>query len=364
MKHVFNSKLLLVTLACIFASTLFWNSAAYAVDKTIPVTIGMDSQLGTTTVGDAATARAHAAIGQLQDSPGAKFICSWSIGSTEYRTDPNGAWQTSPIAATISGTGTTSTVSTHFNVAAYYRIEIKLSITFEPRPRSEIRHGEATEIIYQTAVGVGKIQYYDPVNGYVDVTEPLYVLKGTTVTFKAISSPSGITFPIGQPHWSGTANPSANGETTTASFSDESSSLKGYYTVVAKAGEGTTVTANVIVYDIILKLTPEDDFPGRSYDDYGIGEKIILSVEAEIGGSPLQITNALVGGKNSLKMKTITAQTLSNGNSWGDLEWIIEKGDGTLEDGGMGDGTGYYTVGDSAGSFELSVRLISGPPAG
>ncbi|MEO6908314.1 MAG: hypothetical protein ABI210_10535 [Abditibacteriaceae bacterium] len=55
MKPAFNCKSVFVALACMMASIVFWNNAAWAAQKTITAHI-TNSQLGVTAVGEATSA--------------------------------------------------------------------------------------------------------------------------------------------------------------------------------------------------------------------------------------------------------------------------------------------------------------------
>jgi len=97
-------------------------------------------------------------------------------------------------------------------------------------------------------VGVQKIQYQGPNNStFADVVSPFYVLKGTSVTFKAVPSPTTATFPSGQPVWSGSSGATGTGATKSVTFNSVSSSTSDYKAVQANAGN-SLVIVNVIVY--------------------------------------------------------------------------------------------------------------------
>ncbi len=108
------------------------------------------------------------------------------------------------------------------------------------------------------------LQYKIGSGAYANVTGTIIVVKGTTVDFKAFSSPSGVTWPSGKPVWGGTSGASGTGDNTTlgeskksVTFDTASTSSTDYKTVTAECGN--TVTANVLVVEIKLKRV---DFGG------------------------------------------------------------------------------------------------------
>lgn len=179
---------------------------------------------------------------------------------------------------------------------------------------------------------VGKIQYQSG-SSYVDITGTLYVLKGTSVTFKAVPDPATATFESGKPVWSGSSGATGTGETTSVTFNTTSSSTSDFKTVIATAGNSQTV--NVIVYELTGKLTPQDNFTGRSTTDFGVAEVINLSFTA----TPA-ITATQAGG----------------------LLWKQTTGNGNLT--GMSDGTGTYTAASSPESVTLKLEIQDGPSKG
>src|SRR5262249_5219006 len=78
-----------------------------------------------------------------------------------------------------------------------------------------------------TVVSVEKIQYQSD-STFTDISGNLYVLKGTSVTFKAVPEPSGASWPSGKPVWGGTAGASGTGDTTSVTFNTASSSISDF----------------------------------------------------------------------------------------------------------------------------------------
>ena len=182
-----------------------------------------------------------------------------------------------------------------------------------------------------TVVKVDKIQYNDPDSGYTDVTGTLYVMKGTTVTFKAIPDPSGASWPSGKPVWGGTSGASGTGSTKDVTFNTKSSSTADFKTVTAECGN--TVTVNVIVYSLTGKHVAQDYFDDRATIKYGAAEVVNLSFTV----SPTGITAAQMGG----------------------LAWSKVAGSGTLQDNGNGLGT--YTCHWTTDSVTLRLTVQAGP---
>jgi len=177
-----------------------------------------------------------------------------------------------------------------------------------------------------TIVKVDKLQYNDPNDGYTDISGTLYVHTGTTVTFKAIPDPCDASWPSGKPVWGGTSGASGTGETTPVTFNTLSSSTTDYNTVTATCGN--TVTANVIVFDFNGVLTPNVQFDGRSFSQYGVEETVSLSYTTD----PTGITGL-------------------------PLEWEVSSGVGSVSG-------STYDAEAVAGSVTLRLELQSGPSKG
>jgi hypothetical protein len=178
---------------------------------------------------------------------------------------------------------------------------------------------------------VAKIQYQAS-SGFVDVSGTLFVLKGTSVTFKAVPDPANGQWPAGKPVWSGTSGASGTGETTSVTFDTNSSSTSDFKTVVATSGNA--ITANVVVFELTPQLTPNDNFTGRSLERFGITERLTLGFTV----TPSGVTAAQAGG----------------------LQWQQINGAGSLEDAGT-DGTATYDVASTPGSAALKLKILDGP---
>jgi hypothetical protein len=183
---------------------------------------------------------------------------------------------------------------------------------------------------------VQKIQYQEPgTSNFVDITGTLYVLKGTTVNFKAIPFPNNATFPNGQPTWSGTSGATGTGQTKSVTFNTKSNSTSDYKTVIARVD--SPVIVNVIVYELIGALNPQDYFYGRSVDRYGLLETVDLGVLV----SP-SITDNQAGG----------------------FRWLVGAGQETVTNRTGNTGIGEYVAPFSPMNVTLEIEVVQGPSKG
>lgn len=286
-----------------------------------------------------------------------------------YLTTQGATWtSTEPSIARIIGKGTvetltagTATIKAKFDVTQHYVYEpcgggidfIVANKPFEFKKDSKDEgQGEPTtdapapcscicdpdEITESAGItvktGIQKIQYQEVgTSNYIDISGTLYVLKDTTVVFKAIPNPANGTFPSGQPTWSGTSGATGTGQTKSVTFNTVSSSTTDYKTVIAKASaNGSPKTVNVIVYELTGTLTPVDNFQGRSLIKFGLEEIVNLSFTAN---------------------PSITATQASG------LRWTIGNGTGQLPQ--QDDGIGTYTAPESAESSTLKLSVLNGP---
>ena len=190
----------------------------------------------------------------------------------------------------------------------------------------------------QVVLGIQKIQYQEPnTSNYIDITGNLFVLKGTSVTFKAIPRPANATFPSGQPTWSGTSGATGTGQTISVAFNTKSSSTTDYKTVVANTNNGTPVTVNVVVFELTGTLNPQDYFYGRSTTNFGLLEKIDLGF---------------------ITSPSVTTQQL------GTLRWTINQGTGSVTNNANLNGSGIFNADRVSGSVRLALGIESGPSKG
>ncbi|MGI9105882.1 MAG: DUF4114 domain-containing protein [Pyrinomonadaceae bacterium] len=192
------------------------------------------------------------------------------------------------------------------------------------------------DVVFQVrqtlATGVSRLQYQSDAS-FADVAGTLYVLQGTSVTFKALPDPAGAAWPDGKPVWGGTAGAIGPGDTKTITFNTLSKSTRDLQTVTTT--HNNTVTANVIVYSLTGELAPQDNFRGRSTTSYGIAEKVNLSFTPKPS-----ITAAQAGG----------------------LQWRVVNGGGSTTN--SADGTSTYTAAETAGAVTLKLEVMGGPSKG
>ena len=119
---------------------------------------------------------------------------------------------------------------------------VQIYVRADDSPIAEDSYTAATITI--PVVNVADVLYEDPVLGYVPVVGTLYVMKGTTVKFKAIKNPAEAAWPNGKPVWGGTAWAHGTDETTSVTFTSV-----GDKTVTVECGNIFPV--NVKVYELI-----------------------------------------------------------------------------------------------------------------
>jgi len=182
------------------------------------------------------------------------------------------------------------------------------------------------KILYRVENNIGRYEW-------VDVPDPLSVLKGSDVTFLAVRNPEMETligWPDGKPEWGGTSGASGAGRVTTVTF-DEA----GEFTVTAECGNAVEIDVDVSAF--VGQHVAEDDFDGRSATRYGVAEVVNLSFETE----PAGMTATELGG---LKWEIVSAngELLPNGNT----------------------GLGTYICDGVAESVKLKLVVQGGPDQG
>lgn len=156
--------------------------------------------------------------------------------------------------------------------------------------RAQCRTTPSSRIIgkrYSEGKTLGKLQLRVG-SRFIDAPEkPLYIMKGTQVTFKFV--PNSRFLKHGNAarwnrtrwnkvRWSRAGRNIGRGQIKTVLFDVVSSHRADYKIVTVQ--DGNRLHVRVIVYDLEPILIPADNFPGRSMDSYGIGEKIYLSFHA------------------------------------------------------------------------------------
>lgn len=167
---------------------------------------------------------------------------------------------------------------------------------------------DCTASLNVTIIGVGSLQYEEPGGSWTGISGTLYVLRGSTVTFKAIPEPD-VDWPTDKPEWGGSSGAGGTGGSVTVTFNTLSTSLTDYKTVTATCGN--TKTANVIVYDLTGTLIPDVNFNNRNTDRYGVEETVSLSHTTNpsgITGLPLRWTKS--SGRGSVTGSTYDAEAI------------------------------------------------------
>lgn len=213
-----------------------------------------------------------------------------------------------------------------------------------------------TRTLTAQVFGVDHLEFQTD-RGWQRVYHPFYVMTGTTVNFRAVPTIKGAKWPPHQPVWSGITH--GTGATQRITFDK----LSSYVPITATCGP--TVTAPAAVYTLIPLFMPVDDFPGRTYKAFGIGEEIELSViittdptlvaRADADISPASLHVLAKASTSGGAHPVITPKEI------GGLEWVLESGDGKLVSSPKDDGTGHYTAGDGEGQFNLTVRIKDNP---
>lgn len=173
----------------------------------------------------------------------------------------------------------------------------------------------ATQSLYEdpadaevNVVKVDKVQYEEPGGAWNDISGTLYVLKGSSVTFKAVPDPV-VSWPSGKPVWGGTSGASGSDETKVVTFNTLSSTTTDYKTLTTICGNTNTV--NIVVYELTGVLTPDDNFTGRSLDDYGVEETVTLSHKTTpVGITGLPLKWKKFSGKGTVTVSSYDAEAI------------------------------------------------------
>jgi len=181
-----------------------------------------------------------------------------------------------------------------------------------------------TKDITLKPIKIAELQWKDGDNWWT-VSDTLTVVKGGSITFKAIPDPNDKSFPPNRPEWtgsSGTSGASGTGEEKTVTFNE-----LGTKTVTATCGNSKSATVQVVTF--AGKLVPDDNFDGRSLTKVGVGETGGLEVDLAPGIS-----------LNDLKP----------------LTWSVTAGTAiTLSNIDTDNGTAKFTAGDTAGEVTLTL---------
>ncbi|HEY5311622.1 MAG TPA: hypothetical protein VIK18_03860, partial [Pirellulales bacterium] len=197
--------------------------------------------------------------------------------------------------------------------------------------------GPSRATSYVTAVQVQVLEYVDPNGDWTHVPAVLYVHKGTTVRFRALKNPStSPVWPNGKPVWGGEASGSHVDEVA-VTFNNLSAGLGDLKTVTVECGN--QLAANVLVFQLVGDFKPQDDFPKRSYDKYGLRERVDLSFHTQ----PAGVTLSQIGGKLTWKHVQGKGLLATRPEGKGTFDMPDEPGTAGLQlmiEGGISNGTG------------------------
>jgi hypothetical protein len=147
---------------------------------------------------------------------------------------------------------------------------------------------------------------------WVNCNATMYVFKNTSVTLRAKKASPTIPWPCSKPQWSkdgsgilGIAEgpPSTIGEEVSVGFTELSTSLSDFKTIVAEAGNTTTV--KFIVYELIGILTPDDNFQDRSQEMLGLEEEVHLTHITNPTGVPVTTQWEILDGGGMISGQTL-----------------------------------------------------------
>lgn len=185
------------------------------------------------------------------------------------------------------------------------------------------------------SVYVDRLQYrLGP--GWFDVPAgPIYVLKGTRVTFRAL--PAGGKWGHCKLHWTSAIPMAGRGSVRSLVFSHVARHRGDFQILSARAG--TLLSARVLVYDLEPTMTPVEMFPGRSMNDFGLGEDVRLGIKV----TPF------------LPVQKI-----------GRLGWATTGFPGTaaIQDAGRPDGKAILSLGFDDVGYTIRLSVMSGPSRG
>jgi hypothetical protein len=208
-------------------------------------------------------------------------------------------------------------------------------------------------------VEVEKVQYKIGDGEFEDCPDPLIVLKGTEVTFKAIRNPSGSQWPIGKPVWSGTSGITGQYETKAFTFNTLSTSSSDYKTVIAECG--LEVTVNVLVCDITLEWV-EKDSPLDENPNSGEGKRIFPGKQTQTDSTNREKVTIRASITPKLSGKTLFFKVFDIDDPYTNDKPIDTNGSKGGDNRG---GTGTLSVSsastDSAGKAESELTVTLKP---
>ncbi len=271
---------------------------------------------------------------------------SWTWGlSVQIASSKSGSYtvaSSSDYEITSSpGNSSNATYGVKLKTAAYFKFTISGTGSIvalresDGQPEGHSWSGSNTSpAMSATAVGISKLQYKIGNSEFIDVPNPIGMLKDEQISIKAIPTPSDASFPSGKPEWGGTANLSGSSDTASGTLSDVSTSDQDFKTVTAKCGN--TVSANIIVAELT--------FDGRMKNtgDYSTSD---VTIAAGALGSDVHQAEIRVNVSPAVSIKGEIRLSLSDGgagytsSSW---YWGV-----TATPAKLVNGTRVYTFGDS-----------------
>ena len=130
------------------------------------------------------------------------------------------------------------------------------------------------------SVAVASILYQSPDGGWDELMSPSYFPLGVQVPLFATKDPVDAEWPASKPVWSGLAG--GFGPSSAASMSPLAANPTDFRSISATCGN--TISKDVLVYSFDIELAPEDNFPDRSTNEFGIAETVLLSVQMKPQG--------------------------------------------------------------------------------
>jgi hypothetical protein len=185
-----------------------------------------------------------------------------------------------------------------------YTVTVKAAYKFTDSTGATVTPSN-TATVSVSVVSISGLQCQKSDGSWENVSGTLYVLKGSSVTFRAIPTPVGASFPGGTPTWGGSAGVSGGGVTQKFTANTLSQSIEDLQTItVGLYGSSDTTlsnpfvifTANVVVYDLKLSFTPDTSTADSSSSflhsktAMGIGETGTISYLLSPSDCPLPAT--------------------------------------------------------------------------
>ena len=152
----------------------------------------------------------------------------------------------------------------------------------------------------------------------------VYLCAGQEATIRALPAPEDAQWPAGKPVWGGTAGATGTGGSVSITLPEPAASKDAAVTVTAECGN--TVSVDLVPYALEGVYKPEDDFPDRSRERAGVGERIALSAK-------IDPPDVLIGDLGGLAWEHSGVGHLT----------IIEGGDAAF-DAGATPGTATFTL--------------------